>query len=117
MNIYGHINLHKSIVTLFHFYSRPVGFFTAPVNGVYYLQFTVCGNQPGFMGVFLIKNNQKIIHNVEWKEYAGLQYFTKSLVLELKAGDEIHLVLPTGDSVFDNGNNQSTFSGFLLSPL
>lgn len=117
MNIYGHINLHKSVVTLFHFYSHHVGFFTAPVNGVYYLQFTVFGYQAGFMAVYVSKNNQIIMYNWESNQFVGPEYFTNSLVLELKAGDEIHLVLPTGCSAFDNENNQSTFSGFLLSPL
>ncbi|XP_034745161.1 uncharacterized protein LOC117955099 isoform X4 [Etheostoma cragini] len=98
-------------------YDPATGFFTAPVKGVYYLQFTVCGNHTGLMGVFVFKNNQKIIYNVEWKEDKLYKYFTKSVVLELLAGDTIHLVLPSTHSVFDDGDNHSTFSGSLLFPL
>ncbi|XP_031136677.1 complement C1q-like protein 2 isoform X4 [Sander lucioperca] len=98
-------------------YNPATGFFTAPVKGVYYLQFTVCGNHTGLMGVFVFKNNQKIMFNVEWKEDKLYKYFTKSVVLELIAGDTIHLVLPSTYSVYDDVDNHSTFSGSLLFPL
>ncbi|XP_078028639.1 uncharacterized protein LOC144464689 [Epinephelus lanceolatus] len=98
-------------------YNPATGFFTAPVKGVYYLQFTVCGNLQGSMGVQLYKNNQQIMHNGERKEEGGAEYLTNSVVLELKTGDEIHLVLPSGCSVVDSPNNHSTFSGSLLFTL
>ncbi|XP_049448191.1 heavy metal-binding protein HIP-like isoform X2 [Epinephelus fuscoguttatus] len=98
-------------------YNPATGFFTAPVKGVYYLQFIVCGNLRGLMGVYVYKNNQRIMYTAEWKEEEGLEYFTKSVVLELMAGDEIHLVLPSGYSVYDDANNHSTFSGSLLFTL
>ncbi|XP_049896549.1 complement C1q-like protein 2 [Epinephelus moara] len=98
-------------------YNPATGFFTAPVKGVYNLQFTVCGNLQGYMGVYVYKNNQRIMYNDERKEEGGVEYFTKSVVLELMAGDEIHLVLPSSYSVFGNTNNHSTFSGSLLFTL
>ncbi|KAL7390127.1 hypothetical protein ABVT39_015528 [Epinephelus coioides] len=98
-------------------YNPATGFFTAPVKGVYYLQFTVCGNHAGVVGVYVYKNNQLIMYTAEWKEEEGLEYFTNSAVLELMAGDEIHLVLPSGYSVYDDANNHSTFSGSLLFTL
>ncbi|XP_059186066.1 complement C1q-like protein 2 [Centropristis striata] len=98
-------------------YNPATGFFTAPVRGVYYLHFTVCGGYSGLMGVYVYKNNKRIMYNVERKEESDLEYFTNSVVLELMAGDEVHLVLPSGHSVYDNGNNHSTFSGSLLFPL
>ncbi|XP_059181501.1 heavy metal-binding protein HIP-like [Centropristis striata] len=98
-------------------YSPNTGFFTAPVRGVYYLQFTAFGNQVGDMGVNVYKNNQKIMYNWDYKEQGGVEQLTNSVVLELMAGDEIHLVLPAGLSLFDNSNNYSTFSGALLFTL
>ncbi|XP_028440139.1 uncharacterized protein LOC114559595 [Perca flavescens] len=98
-------------------YNPATGFFTAPVNGVYYLQFTVCGSKKLYMAVFLYKNNQRIMYNHKVKEGGELDYFTNSVVLELKAGDEIHLDLPSDHAVFDDRNNYSTFSGSLLFPL
>ncbi|XP_074466240.1 uncharacterized protein LOC141752310 [Sebastes fasciatus] len=98
-------------------YNPATGFFTAPVKGVYYLQFTVSGNHTGLMGVYVFKNNQRIMYNVEWKEETLYKYFTNSVILELLAGDEIHLVLPSTYSLYDDGDNHNTFSGSLLFPL
>ncbi|XP_059211495.1 complement C1q-like protein 2 [Centropristis striata] len=98
-------------------YNPSTGFFTAPVRGVYYFQFTLSGNQTGSMGVKVYKNNLMIMWNGEYKEEAGLEYVTNSVVLELMAGDEIHLVLPSSHSLYDNTNKQNTFSGSLLFTL
>ncbi|XP_059199838.1 complement C1q-like protein 2 [Centropristis striata] len=98
-------------------YNPSTGFFTAPVRGVYYFQFTMCGNQAGYMGVQVHKNNQRIMWNNETKEEGGVEYLTNSVVLELMAGDEIHLVLPSGYSLVDTVNNHNTFSGSLLFTL
>uniref|UniRef100_A0A671X2Q0 C1q domain-containing protein n=1 Tax=Sparus aurata TaxID=8175 RepID=A0A671X2Q0_SPAAU len=99
-------------------YNPSTGFFTAPVKGVYYLQFTVFGCSAGHIGVRVYKNNQRIMHNWEHNNNDYFpEYFTNSLVLELTAGDEIHLVLPSGHSIYDNSDNYSTFSGSLLFTL
>ncbi|XP_036975642.1 uncharacterized protein LOC119031335 isoform X3 [Acanthopagrus latus] len=99
-------------------YNPSTGFFTAPVKGVYNLQFTVFGYHAGYTGVQVYKNNQRIMYNSEKSsENYVPEYFTKSLVLELTAGDEIHLVLPSGWSIYDNSDNFSTFSGSLLFTL
>ncbi|XP_059208113.1 uncharacterized protein LOC131986988 [Centropristis striata] len=98
-------------------YNPSTGFFTAPVRGVYYFQFTQCGYQKGYMGVQVYKNNQRIMWNVEYKEEGRWEYFTNSVVLELMAGDEIHLVLPPSYSLYDDSNDHNTFSGSLLFTL
>uniref|UniRef100_A0A671TX22 C1q domain-containing protein n=1 Tax=Sparus aurata TaxID=8175 RepID=A0A671TX22_SPAAU len=98
-------------------YNPSTGFFTAPVKGVYNLQFTVFGYNAGSTGVYVYKNNQRIMGDWDNNYNMSQKYFTKSLVLELKAGDEIHPVLPSGHSIFDNSNNHSTFSGSLLFTL
>ncbi|XP_059214580.1 complement C1q-like protein 2 [Centropristis striata] len=98
-------------------YNPSTGFFTAPVRGVYYFQFTMSGGRTGHMGVYVYKNNQKIMYNYEVKEEEGHEYMTNSVVLELMAGDEIHLVLPDGCSLYDNTNNHNSFSGSLLFTL
>ncbi|XP_059182178.1 peptidoglycan DL-endopeptidase CwlO-like [Centropristis striata] len=98
-------------------YNPNTGFFTAPVRGVYYLQFTACGYQAGAMGVIVLKNNQRVMGNGQWKKDAGAEFVTNSVVLELMAGDEIHLVLPSSYFLFDNSDNYSTYSGALLFTL
>ncbi|XP_059206479.1 complement C1q-like protein 2 [Centropristis striata] len=98
-------------------YNPSTGFFTAPVRGVYYFQFTLCGGQTGLMGVQVFKNNQRIMWNAENKEEGGEEYMTNSVVLELMAGDQIHLVLPWGYTLWDTSNNYNTFSGSFLFTL
>ncbi|XP_059188014.1 complement C1q-like protein 3 [Centropristis striata] len=98
-------------------YNPATGFFTAPVRGVYYFQFTMCGHRTGYMGVHVYKNNQRIMYNLENKEEEGYEYMTNSVVLELMAGDEIHLVLPKTFSLYENEYSQNTFSGSLLFTL
>ncbi|KAL7390582.1 hypothetical protein ABVT39_023882 [Epinephelus coioides] len=98
-------------------YNPATGFFTAPVKGVYYLQFTLYGHLRGYTGVQLYKNNKSIMYNDKLIKEGGAEYLTNSVVLELMAGDEIHLILPSGYSLFDNENNHSTFSGSLLFTL
>ncbi|XP_059194899.1 heavy metal-binding protein HIP-like [Centropristis striata] len=98
-------------------YNPSTGFFTAPVRGVYYLQFTACGVRPGHMGVSVYKNDRRIMFNYEVKEEGGTEYLTNSVVLELMAGDEIHLELPEGYSLYDSTSNYNTFSGSLLFTL
>ncbi|XP_059202798.1 uncharacterized protein LOC131982218 [Centropristis striata] len=98
-------------------YNPYTGFFTAPVRGVYYFQFTACRREAGSMGVSVYKNNQMIMWNDDYEEEGGHEYITSSVVLELMAGEEIHLVLPSGNSLFDSIYNRSTFSGSLLFTL
>ncbi|XP_076024254.1 uncharacterized protein LOC143014315 isoform X2 [Genypterus blacodes] len=98
-------------------YHAATGFFTAPVRGVYYFQFTLCNNLAGSRGVYMFKNNQRILFNWGYQEKAGLKCLTNAAALELQAGDEIHLRLPSGHSVYDDFNRYSTYIGYLLFPL
>ncbi|CAG08870.1 unnamed protein product [Tetraodon nigroviridis] len=68
-------------------YNRNTGYFTAPVSGAYYFQFTLAGYQAYDTGVVFLKNNMVFMYNVEWKRTFNLEYFTNSLILELQAGD------------------------------
>ncbi|XP_059208068.1 complement C1q-like protein 2 [Centropristis striata] len=106
----------KVITNIGNAYNPSTGFFTAPVRGVYYFLFTMGGSRTGYMGVKVYKNNQRIMWNHEYKT-GNWKYMTNSVVLELMAGDEIHLVLPSEYSLHDGANNQNTFSGSLLFTL
>ncbi|KAM8898806.1 uncharacterized protein AB9W97_009561 [Spinachia spinachia] len=98
-------------------YNPSTGFFTAPVKGVYYLQFTAASYITGYSGVYVFKNNQRIMYNGKLNDGSYVDYFTNSVVLELMPGDKIHLVLPANNYLFDSTDNHSTFSGALLFPL
>ncbi|KAJ7996095.1 hypothetical protein DPEC_G00233520 [Dallia pectoralis] len=99
-------------------YDPTTGFFTAPAKGVYYLRFTLCGLRGEVnMGVYMSKNNEKVMYNVERKEKDGFTYISNAVTLELEEKDWIHMSLPSGMAIYDNDFNQSTFSGFLLFPM
>uniref|UniRef100_H3DFF2 C1q domain-containing protein n=1 Tax=Tetraodon nigroviridis TaxID=99883 RepID=H3DFF2_TETNG len=98
-------------------YDRNTGYFTAPVSGAYYFQFTLVGYQAYDTGVVFLRNNMPIMYNVEWKRTFNLEYITNSLILELQAGETVSLRLPRGHSTYDDGNNLGTFSGSLLFTL
>lgn len=98
-------------------YRASTGFFTAPVKGVYYFQFTAASRSAGTSGIFVMKNNKIIMYNLEGKQHWGLNYITNSLFLELNAGDEISLRLPSQTTIYDDYNRHSSFSGALLSML
>ena len=57
------------------------------------------------------------MYNWKLNQFGGPEYFTNSVILELMEGDEVHLSLPAGNTVFDTENNQTTFSGALLFQL
>ncbi|XP_035534172.1 multimerin-2-like [Morone saxatilis] len=96
-------------------YSPSTGYFTAPVKGVYYFRFTICGHtSDGNMGVQLFHNGKSIVFNLQGKYSSSFQYLSNAVILELNVGDELHLVLPKQNAIYDNVNNHSTFSGFLL---
>ncbi|XP_073336074.1 complement C1q-like protein 2 [Pagrus major] len=111
------LKFSKVFTNIGNAYNPSTGFFTAPVNGVYYFQFTVCGYRLGTLIMTMHKNNQQIMSNWEKKNDQGPEFVTNSVILELMAGDVIHLVLPADYTVYDNKGNLNTFSGSLLFPL
>lgn len=102
-------------------YNASTGFFTAPVKGLYSLRFTVCSGlrDESVMGVMLFHNGRPIMYNLQTVNPGGgqFEYLSNAVVLELNVGDELYLVLPEGMQVFDNPNNHSTFTAFLLSTV
>lgn len=66
------------------------------------------------MGIEVVKNGHKILINAEVTHQTSYEFMTNSLILELEAGDVIHLRLPTGYQLYDNTGNYTTFSGSLL---
>lgn len=74
------------------------------------------GARQGTTGVAIHLNNVAIMQNWD-STYDEDEFITNSIILELQEGDEIHLVLPRGMSVYDSSANSTTFSGALLFTL
>ncbi|XP_029979796.1 girdin-like [Sphaeramia orbicularis] len=100
-------------------YNSTTGIFTAPVRGVYYLRFTTW-KLPGsdeLLGVRVYHNDKRVMWNDQKGDSLVQGIIANALVLQLEKGDEVYLTLPAGCYMFDNYNNHTTFSGFLLFPV
>lgn len=99
-------------------YSSRSGIFTAPVSGVYYFRFTVVDHLASRMMVIqMFKNGHQVMFLNEYGDDGQATYLSSGVTLQLQVGDEVSMKLPAGYRVYDNGNNHSTFSGFLLFAL
>ncbi|XP_046695479.1 complement C1q-like protein 3 [Silurus meridionalis] len=95
-------------------YNPITGIFTAPRNGTYYIRFTSCDNtQSHGMALDLYKNTEKINGLAKYSN-GYMTYFSGGLVLQLEAGDVVYTKLPANSKLYDDGNNRTTFSGFLI---
>lgn len=99
-------------------YNPTTGIFTAPVKGVYFFRFTVCGVQSSkSLGGFLYKNNEKIVSVGQWRSHNQHRYASNAAVLQLDVGDVVSMKLLPGYTIYDSADNLSSFSGFLIYPL
>ncbi|XP_059210669.1 complement C1q-like protein 2 [Centropristis striata] len=95
-------------------YSPITGYFTAPVAGVYYFAFNSFDwGSDVTTGGSLYRNDNRI---TSWYAQGGghLASGSNCAVLQLRAGDHVNIRLWESRRISDNGNNYSTFSGFLL---
>lgn len=93
------------------------GVFTAPVRGIYFFSFTAADFLKGYMGLYLYKNNQPIIFNLNLNDHGGYASTSSNMALQLEEGDRVHLTLPASYRLYDDSRNFSIFSGFLLFTL
>uniref|UniRef100_A0A3Q1H0D3 C1q domain-containing protein n=1 Tax=Acanthochromis polyacanthus TaxID=80966 RepID=A0A3Q1H0D3_9TELE len=98
-------------------YNVNSGIFTPPVNGLYYFSFSTYGYNTHTVGAMLMKNSVHQISTYESPAADGSDSSSNAAVLQLAAGDNVHMELWDGGRVFDNLNGHTTFSGFLLFPL
>ena len=108
----------KIITNVGQAYSNMTGFFTAPVKGVYYFRFTVMDVLSSrSMTIRIVKNGEQVMRLYEYDTDGQQSYLSSGVTLQLEVGDVVNMQLPAGYRLFDNSDNHSTFSGFLLFPL
>ncbi|XP_063063812.1 complement C1q tumor necrosis factor-related protein 3-like [Engraulis encrasicolus] len=96
-------------------YNSTTGFFTAPVRGVYYFRFTVMDLLDSRqMHIRMHKNGEQLMFLYERDTDGYASYVSSGLTLQLEKGDVVNMVLPADHKLYDDSNNHSTFSGFLL---
>lgn len=97
-------------------YNPLTGFFTAPVKGAYYFDFSVAVFGPRRSAALLVKNGVNVVAASEHPA-SGLSGTSNAVILTLKAGDLVSVQLWPTFQVFDNDNHHTTFTGFLLFPM
>ncbi|CAB1334243.1 unnamed protein product [Coregonus sp. 'balchen'] len=96
-------------------YDPNSGMFSAPVKGLYNFTFTSMGREPGQkMGVYLVKNGEQMIYNVQDNFHGGYEYITGAVALELEKDDLVYLRVPKGWGLYDDNYNHIVFTGILL---
>ncbi|XP_053176286.1 complement C1q-like protein 2 [Scomber japonicus] len=111
------LKFSKVITNFGQVYSPSTGLFTAPVRGAYYFSFTTMDIRASVTRrIFLYHNDKRVLYSHNYNAN-GYDTVSNSLVLQLEKGDVVYLVLPAGQSVFDDGNDYTFFNGFLLFPL
>ncbi|XP_058481458.1 complement C1q-like protein 2 [Solea solea] len=98
-------------------YNHNTGIFTAPVNGLYFFSFNTYGYNTHIVGAILVKNAVRQISTYDYPSTDGSDSGSNTAVLQLAAGDKVHVELWDNSRVFDNMNGHTTFTGFLLFPL
>lgn len=68
------------------------------------------------MAVDLYKNNEKL-SGLSKESNGYLTYFSGGLVIQLEAGDVVYTKLPANTKLYEDTNNRTTFSGFLIFPI
>lgn len=99
-------------------FSFVAGVFTAPVKGVYYFRFN--GWDVRYSHVLRIKlyhNDKRITESYDVNDDVGYVSLSNAFVLQLEKEDVVYMVLHTSSSIWDDSNNRTTFSGFLLFAL
>ncbi|XP_070834705.1 paramyosin-like [Chaetodon trifascialis] len=107
----------KTITNIGRGYNQTAGVFTAPVRGLYFFSFTAADYLKGYMGLYLYRNNQPIIFNLDLNDHGGYASTSNGVALQLEEGDRVRLSLPASYRLYDDSRNFSVFSGFLLFPL
>uniref|UniRef100_W5KI94 C1q domain-containing protein n=1 Tax=Astyanax mexicanus TaxID=7994 RepID=W5KI94_ASTMX len=112
------VQTQKVITNVGKAYNSNTGVFTAPVKGIYYFRFTALGFiHSNAMSVNLHKNQQTLMHIGSYNTHGYHEFISSGLTLELEVGDEIYTSLSATYKLFDNSNNSTTFTGFLLCPV
>lgn len=86
------------------------------MRGVYYFRFTAADYLKGYMGIYMYKNGQRLVFNLDLNDHGGYATTSNGISLELEERDEVYLRLPGSYRLYDDSRNFSIFTGFLLFP-
>ncbi|XP_051747937.1 uncharacterized protein LOC127511220 isoform X2 [Ctenopharyngodon idella] len=108
---------YRNVITnIGNAYNPITGIFTAPLKGAYMFRINVHGHGPTPSGASIYKNGEKVVIAYAYQAQNDLNS-SNGVVLILEVGDVVYVRLWPNTRIFDNDQNPSTFSGFLLFPL
>ncbi|KAL1250693.1 hypothetical protein QQF64_018489 [Cirrhinus molitorella] len=99
-------------------YNPISGIFTAPLKGAYMFRISLygSGSQSTLSTVSIVKNGERVVV-AHGNQAGGVVNSSNGVVFLLEVGDIVYVSLWSGAWIYDNQNNHSTFSGYLLFPL
>ncbi|KAI2644875.1 Complement C1q-like protein 4 [Labeo rohita] len=99
-------------------YNPITGIFTAPLKGAYMFRISLYGHgsQSTSSTVSITKNGERVVV-AHGQQPGSVVNSSNAVVLLLEVGDVVYVSLWSGRWIFDDQNNHSTFSGYLLFPL
>ncbi|XP_052409748.1 uncharacterized protein LOC127956033 [Carassius gibelio] len=99
-------------------YNPITGIFTAPLKGAYMFRISVYANTAlsNPSTIYLMKNGEHVVV-AHGHQDQGVLNSSNGAVLILEVGDVVYVSLWSGRRIYDDDNNHSTFSGYLLFPL
>uniref|UniRef100_A0A671Y0T9 Complement C1q-like protein 2 n=1 Tax=Sparus aurata TaxID=8175 RepID=A0A671Y0T9_SPAAU len=109
--------VYKNVFSNTGSYNPATGIFTAPVRGVYYFSFSGFSLSTRSMDLVLMKNRKPMIYATNHPDGRHYEPATNGMTLQLDVGDQVYVRLRQDTWIYDNGNNHSTFIGYLLFPL
>lgn len=100
-------------------YDDSTGVFTATCSGVYFFSVTAFSDagSPGAglsVCVKLLRNGMPQVSLTEQNNEDQEDSISASLLLSLRAGDEVSVQLPAGCFLCDDENHYNTFTGYLV---
>lgn len=100
-------------------YDDSTGVFTSPCSGVYFFSVTAFSDagSPGAglsVCVKLLRNGTPQVSLTEQNKEDQEDSVSASLLLSLRAGDEVSVQLPAGCFLCDDENHYNTFTGYLV---
>lgn len=85
---------------------------------MYYFRFNAWDARlSNVLRVKLYHNTKRVTESYDVNDSHGYVSLSNAFVLQLEKGDVVYMVLHTGTSIWDDANNRTTFSGFLLFAL
>uniref|UniRef100_A0A3Q2NV27 C1q domain-containing protein n=1 Tax=Fundulus heteroclitus TaxID=8078 RepID=A0A3Q2NV27_FUNHE len=111
------LKFSKVFTNLGQGYNSATGVFTAPVRGIYFIRFNVFQLKQDRWAGFYLYHNSRNVMGAFVGSYGRHESASNAIILQLEQGDMIFINLLKGYTAYDDGNNYTTFSGFLLFPL